>query len=162
MSPHIALPSERPDIAPHRPDPESLLGRFAAAADAGKTIALVVAKEPRAVVVYYFRDASRAGETLDRLARLRLSPAVAYVSAGDGNHCAAAQVDAASVLTLRTIDWLARLIIGRAARFRTGKPRAVASKTRPRSFGPEEARGATAAVTSPKRSLAMRSRRPRT
>ena len=93
--------------------PDSPVQRFSKAVEAGKTIALSVAKEPRAVIVYYFRDAARAGETLERLMRLSVSPAVVYVS-GDGQHRAANPLDPTSALATRAIDWLTRVIIGRA------------------------------------------------
>lgn len=68
--PAAAAPSER-EIVP---------GRFAAAAEAGQTIALVMAKDPDAAVVYYFREAARALSTYERLARMGSTPAVAYIS----------------------------------------------------------------------------------
>ena len=144
MSPDVALSSERAGAATHPCDPKRLLERLAAAVKSGKTIALVVAKGPETVVVYYFRDASRARETLERLTRLSVSPAVAYVSVGDGSHRAAAEVDPASALRVRSIDWLARLIVGRAAHRRAGKTPEPSTRTRSRSFGPQ--RGAKDAL----------------
>lgn len=152
MSPDVALSSERAGASTRPCDPKRLLERFAAAVKSGKTIALVVAKGPETVVVYYFRDASRARETLERLARLGVSPAVAYVSVGDGSHRAAAEVDPASALRIRTIDWLARLILGRAAHRRAGKTPAPPTKTRSRSFDPQgRAKDPLSTVTKPAR-----------
>lgn len=70
---------------------ETTRERFAAAVAAGQTIALVVAKDPDAAAVYYFRDAERARTTYERLDRLNARPLVVTISAqgrvlGTGEH----------------------------------------------------------------------------
>ncbi len=89
---------------------ETTLDRFIAVAEAGRTIALIVTKDPEAAMVYYFRDPLRAFETYERLGKLNAPPAIVYVSPEDGAHRPVAQLHSASALALRAISWLARLV----------------------------------------------------
>lgn len=81
------------------------LDRLAAAVAAGQTIALVVAKDPEAAAVYYFRDAARALATYERLERLNTRPLVLTISP-DGAAQGLVHLESAT-LAHCAIRWLA-------------------------------------------------------
>jgi hypothetical protein len=98
------------ETTPQPPSREEItLARFAAAAAAGETIALVVAKDPDAAAVYYFRDAMRAFSTYDRLDRMNSRPLVVTISA-EGRLLGPVQVDgisASSAVGDSALGWFA-------------------------------------------------------
>lgn len=112
----VAISRSRDGDALHTP-PRALLEDFAAAAEAGQTVALLITKGPGAAVVYYFQDAQRAFEAHERLAKLNARPVVAYVSPADGAHQPIARLHATSATAgaLRSIGRLARLVAGARA-----------------------------------------------
>lgn len=105
---HRQSRSETSDSLPAPRD--ATIEEFGAAVERGQTVALLVTKDPGAAVVYYFWDARRAFEAHERLGKLNALPVVAYVSPGDGVHQPAARLRSASLLALRSVGRLARLI----------------------------------------------------
>lgn len=105
MRPLFASPPAD-ETAPTSPPRDEVALRFAEAVAAGHTIAFVVAKDPEAAAVYYFRDAARALATYERLARLSSRPLVATIPPEAGG-LGSALLDASRTLRLCGLGWLA-------------------------------------------------------
>ncbi len=97
-------PSEAPSTV------GSQLEWFVAAAGTGQTIALVVAKDPEAAAVYYFRDGRRAFATYERLGRMNSQPLVVTISPGGGMLGPIAQLHGEATVGLCQLSWLAGLV----------------------------------------------------
>jgi hypothetical protein len=88
----------------------SQLEWFVAAAGTGQTIALVVAKDPEAAAVYYFRDGRRAFATYERLGRMNSQPLVVTISPGGSMLDPIAQLHGEATVGLCQLSWLAGLV----------------------------------------------------
>jgi hypothetical protein len=105
MQPSSAVAPLR-EISPESPSEDAITAeQFVSAAAAGLTIALVVAKEPEAAAVYYFRDGLRAFATYERLGKLGSPPFIVTLSS-DGRVLGHLAQQVQSSLRRHGLSWL--------------------------------------------------------